>query len=137
MKYRMIFVSKQTHGPNADYLVITEDGQVAHRRPDEAGEGRQAIVDHFGTRVTDEGVDTLNPWPMLDAGQQWCQDYEKDTQVEAEMQEYDILLDILSFLQPTIPFGQWVRDDSIFPDLFSKSRFPTILLYLKKLLTNP
>lgn len=137
MKYRIIFVSKQTHGPNADYLVITEDGQVAHRRPDEAGEGRHAIVDYFGTRLTDEGVDTLNPWPMLDAGKQWCQDYEKDTQVEAEMQEYDILLDILSFLQPTIPFSGWFRHDSIFPDLFSKSRFPTILLYLKKLLTNP
>ena len=128
MKYKLIHVSKQQHGPNADYLVITEDGQVAHRRPDEAGEGRHAVVDYFGTRVTDEGVDRLDPWPMLDAGQQWCQDYEKDHEVEADMQEYDILLDIFSFLQPTVPFGGWIRDDSIFPDLFSRSRFPTLLL---------
>lgn len=117
MKYRIIRKSEATFGPTADYLIVTEDGGMAHRRPDEAGEGRQAIVDLFGVRLTDEGVDAENPWPMVDNGEQWSTDYDKDHEVEADTQEYDILLDTLSFLNPTVPFGQWVQDDSIFPNL--------------------
>ena len=110
MKYRIIHKSEAKVGPTADYLIVTEDGGMAHRRPDEAGEGRYAIVDLFGVRLTDEGVDAENPWPMVDNGEQWCADYGLE-------EEYHILLDTLSFLNPTAIFGQWVRDDSIFPNL--------------------
>ncbi len=119
MKYRIIRKSEAKFGPTADYLIVTEDGGMAHRRPDEAGEGRYAIVDLFGVRLTDEGVDAENPWPMVDNGEQWCTDYgfeEEYTDYGFEG-EYHILLDTLSFLNPTVPFGQWVQDDSIFPNL--------------------
>lgn len=110
MKYRIIRKSEAKVGPTADYLIVTEDGGMAHRRPDEAGEGRYALVDLFGVRLTDEGVDAENPWPMVDNGEQWCTDYGPE-------EEYHILLDTLSFLNPTVPFGQWVQDNSIFPNL--------------------
>lgn len=117
MKFRIIRKSALTWGPTADYLVVTEDGGMAHRRPDEAGEGRHAIVDYFGVKLTDEGVNQDNPWPMVENGEQWVVDYPSFDDADPAEQEYDILLDVLSFLDPTVPIGGWVQDDSLFPNL--------------------
>ena len=103
MKYRIITADE------TEFDVITEDGGVVSFHDN----GENIAATYYQSRIDDvEDATSENIWEKLGEGETYGDDFDYETERET------LIAEALNWLVLPQPEEGWVRDDSIFGDIF-------------------